>query len=182
MADQSSPFPHDWEALRPLVDQLLDTPPDQRFVVYAAVSGDDPVRRAELERLVAECERESLLLDHAAVDVFPELLRNEVGPPLPEVLGERYQIVRELGRGGMARVYLAQDIKHGRPVAVKVIRPELAATLGRRRFLHEIEIAARLRHPNIMPLFDSGDADGVLYFVMPYEDGLSLRARLQRDG
>jgi serine/threonine protein kinase len=81
----------------------------------------------------------------------------------------------------MARVYLARDAKHARNVAVKVIRPDVAASLGRDRFLREIGIAARLRHPNIVPLYDSGDADGVLYFVMPYEEGPSLGARL-RDG
>jgi TolB-like protein/tRNA A-37 threonylcarbamoyl transferase component Bud32/Tfp pilus assembly protein PilF len=94
------------------------------------------------------------------------------------VLGGRYGIEREIGRGGMARVYLAHDIKHARDVAVKVIRPDLAASLGRERFLREIAIAARLRHPNIVPLYDSGDADGLLYFVMPFEEGPSLRARL----
>jgi serine/threonine-protein kinase len=98
------------------------------------------------------------------------------------LLGGRYRTGRELGHGGMASVYLAHDIKHGRDVAVKVIRPELAASLGRDRFHREIAIAARLRHPNIVPLFDSGDADGVLYFVMPYEEGPSLRARLASDG
>jgi serine/threonine-protein kinase len=98
------------------------------------------------------------------------------------LLGGRYRTGRELGHGGMASVYLAHDIKHGRDVAVKVIRPELAASLGRDRFLREIAIAARLRHPNIVPLFDSGDADGVLYFVMPYEDGPSVSARLASDG
>ena len=97
---------------------------------------------------------------------------------LPELLGGRYRTGREIGHGGMASVYLAHDIRHGRDVAVKVIRPDLAASLGRDRFLREIAIAARLRHPNIVPLFDSGDADGVLYFVMPYEDGPSLRARI----
>ena len=97
---------------------------------------------------------------------------------LPDLLGDRYRIVRELGHGGMARVYLATDIKHNRQVAVKVIRPDLAASLGRERFLREIAIAARLRHPNIVPLYDSGDVDGVLYFVMPYEEGESLRQRL----
>jgi len=102
--------------------------------------------------------------------------------PLPELLGGRYRTGRELGHGGMATVYLARDIKHGRDVAVKVIRAELAASLGRDRFLREIAIAARLRHPNIVPLFDSGDDDGVLYFVMPYEDGPSARARLASDG
>ena len=100
--------------------------------------------------------------------------------PLPELLGDRYRIERELGRGGMACVYLAKDMKHDRPVAVKVIRPELAASLGRARFLREIAIAARLRHPNIVPLYDSGDVDGILYFVMPYEDGQSLRQLLER--
>ena len=82
----------------------------------------------------------------------------------------------------MARVYLAQDLKHSRPVAVKVIRPELAASLGRERFLREIGIAARLRHPKHHAALRFGRRDGLLYFVMPYEDGLSLRARLQRDG
>ena len=100
----------------------------------------------------------------------------------PVVPGDRYRMVRLLGEGGMARVYLAHDVKHGRDVAIKVIRPELAASLGRERFLREIAIAARLRHPNIVPLFDSGDADGVLYFVMPYEDGPSLRTRLDANG
>lgn len=183
MTDRApSPFPSDWGALAPLVDQLLDTPPERRSGLFAEVSGGDPERRAELERLVAECERESSLLDRPAAEIFPELLRGDESALLPETLGGRYRIERELGRGGMARVYLAEDLKHGRHVAVKVIRPELAASLGRERFLREIEIAARLRHPNIMPLFDSGDVDGLLYFVMPYEDGLSLRARLLRDG
>jgi eukaryotic-like serine/threonine-protein kinase len=131
---------------------------------------------------VAECERELPLLERPAVERFGQLIGDGSAPPLPEVLGGRYRIERELGCGGMARVYLAQDLKHSRPVAIKVIRPELAATLGRDRFLREIGIAARLRHPNVMPLYDSGDADGVLYFVMPYEQGLSLRARLERDG
>ena len=81
---------------------------------------------------------------------------------LPELLGGRYRIEREVGHGGMARVYLARDSKHARNVAVKVIRPDVAASLGRDRFLREIGIAARLRHPNIVPLYDSGDADGVL--------------------
>jgi serine/threonine-protein kinase len=136
-----------------------------------------------LERPVADCEREVPLLEGHAVDIFDQLAGDEVEEPaLPDVLGGRYRIERELGRGGMARVYLAQDLKHSRPVAVKVIRPEFAASLGRERFLREIEIAARLRHPSIMPLFDSGDVDGLLYFVMPYQDGLSLRARLDRDG
>lgn len=96
-------------------------------------------------------------------------------------LAGRYTIGRELGRGGMATVYLAEDVKHRRPVALKVLRPELAAALGTDRFLLEIATAARLQHPNVLPLYDSGEADGLLYYVMPVVDGESLRARMDRE-
>ena len=92
-----------------------------------------------------------------------------------EALRGRYRIEREVGHGGMATVYLAEDLKHHRRVAVKVLRPELAAALGPERFLREIEIAARLHHPHILPLYDSGDAGGVVYYVMPFVEGESLR-------
>ncbi len=101
---------------------------------------------------------------------------------LKAALADRYAIERELGSGGMATVYLAEDLKHHRKVAVKVLRPELAATLGPERFVREIEIAAGLTHPHILPLHDSGEADGFLYYVMPYVEGESLRERLDRDG
>jgi len=97
------------------------------------------------------------------------------------VLAHRYPIERELGRGGMATVYLARDPKHGRLVALKVLRPDLVATLGSARFLREIEVAARLTHPHILPLHDSGEAEGLLYYVMPYIDGESVRDRLNRE-
>jgi eukaryotic-like serine/threonine-protein kinase len=100
---------------------------------------------------------------------------------LAEALKDRYAIQRELGRGGMATVYLAEDLKHRRPVAVKVLQPELAAALGPDRFLREIELLARLSHPHILPLHDSGNADGFLYYVMPYVTGETLRARLARE-
>ena len=100
---------------------------------------------------------------------------------LKAALADRYSIQRELGSGGMAIVYLAEDLKHRRKVAVKVLRPELAATLGPERFLREIGIAANLNHPHILPLFDSGEADGFLYYVMPYVVGESLRERLDRE-
>ena len=96
-------------------------------------------------------------------------------------LADRYAIDRELGHGGTATVYQAQDLKHGRAVAVKVLRPELAAALGAERFLREIEIAARLTHPHILPLHDSGEAGGFLYYVMPFVEGESLRDRLNRE-
>ncbi len=101
---------------------------------------------------------------------------------LQAALSDRYAIERELGRGGMATVYLAQDLKHRRSVAIKVLSPELAATLGRERFLREIQTAARLTHPHILPLHDSGEANGSLYYVMPYIEGESLRDRLNREG
>jgi eukaryotic-like serine/threonine-protein kinase len=101
---------------------------------------------------------------------------------LREALAERYPIERPLGRGGMATVYLARDLKHHRSVAVKVLHPELAAGLGTERFLREIRIEAGLQHPHILPLHDSGEVDGFLYYVMPYVSGESLRQRLARDG
>ena len=100
---------------------------------------------------------------------------------LTAALAGRYRIERQLGSGGMATVYLAEDLKHHRQVALKVLRPELAAVLGPERFLREIEIAAKLNHPHILPLFDSGEAEGVLYYVMPYVAGESLRERLSRE-
>ncbi|MEO5509005.1 MAG: protein kinase, partial [Longimicrobiales bacterium] len=100
---------------------------------------------------------------------------------LRTALAGTYDIDRELGRGGMATVYLAQDKRHERVVALKVLHPDLAATLGPERFLREIKLAARLNHPHILPLFDSGDADSFLYYVMPYIEGESLRERLDRD-
>jgi len=98
------------------------------------------------------------------------------------LLGDRYAIEREIGRGGMATVYLAEETKHGRQVAIKVLLPELAATIGADRFLREIGIAARLSHPHLVPLIDSGDAGGLLYYVSAYLAGGSLRDRLQREG
>ncbi|MEO5824320.1 MAG: serine/threonine-protein kinase, partial [Gemmatimonadales bacterium] len=100
---------------------------------------------------------------------------------LSAALGDRYRFEREVGSGGMATVYLAQDLKHRRQVAVKVLRADLAAAMGAERFRREIEIAAGLHHPHILPLFDSGEADGLLFYVMPYEDGETLRARLRRE-
>src|SRR5437763_805353 len=105
----------------------------------------------------------------------------EILAGLKAALADRYAIDRELGHGGTATVYLAQDLKHGRSVAVKVLRPELAAALGAERFLREIEIAARLTHPHILPLHDSGEASGFLYYVMPFVEGESLRDRLNRE-
>ncbi len=100
---------------------------------------------------------------------------------LVAALADRYHVDRELGQGGMATVYLAEDLKHKRKVALKVLKPELAAVLGADRFVQEITTTAALQHPHILPLFDSGEADGFLYYVMPFIDGETLRAKLDRE-
>ena len=100
---------------------------------------------------------------------------------LSAALEGRYTIERELGEGGMATVYLADDLKHERKVALKVLKPELAAVVGAERFLVEIKTTANLTHPHILPLFDSGEADGFLFYVMPHIDGESLRDRIDRE-
>src|SRR5215813_13075707 len=97
---------------------------------------------------------------------------------LRQALAGRYDIVRELGAGGMATVYLARDVKHDRDLALKVLNPDLTESLGRERFLREIRLAARLNHPNILPLYDSGEAAGFLFFVMPVMLGQTLRDKL----
>ena len=100
---------------------------------------------------------------------------------LNAALEGRYAIERELGEGGMATVYLADDLKHQRKVALKVLKPELAAVVGAERFLAEIKTTANLQHPNILPLFDSGQADSFLFYVMPYVEGESLQDKLKRE-
>jgi serine/threonine-protein kinase len=101
---------------------------------------------------------------------------------LKDKLGERYELERELGQGGMATVFLAKDLRHDRDVAIKVLHPELSASIGAERFEREIKLAAKLQHPNILGLYDSGAADGLLYYVMPFIKGESLRDRLDREG
>ena len=96
-------------------------------------------------------------------------------------IGDRYRIERELGHGGMGIVLLAHDLKHDRPVAIKVLRPDVAQTVSADRFLREIRIAAQLQHPNVLALIDSGEVNGITYFVMPYVPGESLRERLDRE-
>jgi serine/threonine protein kinase len=106
---------------------------------------------------------------------------NDLCERLKAALADRYTIQKEIGRGGMAVVYLAHDLKHDRDVAVKCLLPDLAATLGSDRFLNEIRVTANLQHPHILPLYDSGEADDLLYYVMPYVDGESLRQRINRE-
>src|SRR5690242_17491394 len=113
---------------------------------------------------------------------MPEQLRESVTSiALTSALVGRYRIERQLGVGGMATVYLAHDLKHDRKVALKVLKPELAAVLGAERFVVEIKTTASLQHPHILPLFDSGTADGFLYYVMPFIEGETIREKLNRE-
>src|SRR6476620_7116026 len=106
---------------------------------------------------------------------------SDVLPRITSALDTRYRITRPVGIGGMATVFLAHDLRHERDVAIKVLHPDLAAALGAERFLAEIKTTAKLQHPHILPLLDSGEADGLLFYVMPYVAGESLRARLERE-
>src|SRR5829696_2288722 len=106
---------------------------------------------------------------------------SDVANRLSTALADRYRVERELGQGGMATVYLAHDLRHDRDVAIKVLHPDLGDALGGERFLSEIRTTARLQHPHILPLLDSGEAEGLLYYVMPLVSGETLRARLERE-
>jgi eukaryotic-like serine/threonine-protein kinase len=190
--------PDRWPEVNRAVDAALELPPEERaaFIDRACVA--DTELRRQVERLLAACERVERSGTFLATsgpafaapviaDLSAQAERAEAETPaafaaLAAALAGRYTIERELGRGGMARVYLARDERHARQVAIKVLSPDLARELGLERFLREIDIAARLRHPHIVPLHDSGEAAGLLYYVMPFIDGESLRERLAREG
>jgi serine/threonine-protein kinase len=180
-----------WTRTRGLVEELLALPPAARDAFLFARCGDDDGLRARVERLVAACERTgddwSFLARPAGELAAPLLsvtVRSEsahIFERLNTLLADRYRIERELGAGGMATVYLGHDLRHGRQVAIKVLHPEISAMLGVERFLSEIKTTAGLQHPNILTLFDSGSAGGLLFYVMPLVDGETLRARLKRE-
>ena len=169
-----------WAQLDPFIDAALELPAEEHSGYLDRVSAGDMSLRADLERLLAEAGRTDSLIDTAAAERFSLLLDDGTGS-LPGVLGDRFDVEREIGRGGMATVFLARDRKHDRHVAVKVLRPDIAAGIGADRFLREIRTAASLQHPHIVPLHDSGEADGFLYYVMPFLRGESLRERLERE-
>ncbi len=157
--------------LERIVDTLLAKRPDDRYQSAHAL-------RADLEALsttVAAGQRPT-------TRTWTKPPRAESPPPALRVaLAERYAVGAEIGRGGMATVYAADDLRHRRRVALKVLDPRLGAMLGAERFLSEIQVTAGLQHPNLLPLFDSGEVDGLLYYVMPLVEGASLRARLDRE-
>jgi serine/threonine-protein kinase len=169
-----------WQEVSGIVDEALELPVEQRARFLARACPSDDLRM-EVDRFLAACERSGGFLEGAATTFAAPLLANAASPRaedeaaaltlLRDALAGRYTIEHELGRGGMALVYLARDVRLNREVAVKLLRPEIAATLGAERFLREIETTARLTHPNILPLLDSGEAQGLLYFVMPFVTG-----------
>ena len=179
--------PDRWRVLEPLLDAALDLAPDERDA-FVETSCPDGALRRELLALIAACERGGSLLEVPAVVAYEPLLAEAAdAAALPLLLGGRYRIVREIGRGGMATVFLADDPRHRRQVAIKVLHGDVARLIGRERFLREIEIVARLSHPHILPLHDSGEMNGgggeggSLYFVTPFVSGESLRDRLNRE-
>jgi eukaryotic-like serine/threonine-protein kinase len=176
-----------WKLLEPLLDDALEMEAERRPAFLDDVCRGDAGLRAELDELLAACDKgDTILSDPAAVAYAPLLA--ETTPELPALISGRYHLVREIGRGGMGTVYLADDQKHGRQVAVKALHAEVAQLIGRERFEREIEIAASLSHPHILPLHDSGevkpDREGdpsFLYFITPFAAGESLRDRLLRE-
>ncbi|HEX6050228.1 MAG TPA: serine/threonine-protein kinase [Gemmatimonadaceae bacterium] len=176
--------PERWREIERVLDAALDLPPDQRAAFIATACGTDAEMRSEVERVLHAHDQLGDFLE----DPLPNAWSAPVSASAPPrssfgsgtTIAERYVLERELGQGGMATVYLARDSKHRRPVAVKVLDADLSRVLGAGRFLREIEITANLQHPHILPLHDSGEHEGLGYYVMPYVAGESLRERLSR--
>jgi serine/threonine protein kinase len=170
--------PERWQQVKGVFDQVLQRESGERAVFLDEVCGADLALKSQVELLLRADEGASGFLTRPAAGTasIPQ-------ERLSVVIADRYRLDRELGRGGMATVYLAYDLRHDRPVALKVLQPELAQALGpERRFLREIRTAARLEHLHILPLLDSGEAEGWLWYTMPYVEGESLRDRLRREG
>lgn len=165
-----------WERVWSLFDAALGLPVDER-TAFLERETDDEVLRREVASLLEGHEQEGGILDAVTGSVEEDLEER-----VRRALDARYGLVRELGRGGMSRVYLAWEQKHQRRVVIKVLLPEFAARHGTDRFQREVKLVARLSHPNIISLIDSGVVDGLAYYVMPYVDGETLRARLRAAG
>ena len=176
--------PERWQALEPLLDAALALSGDARARFLDEACRADAATRRELEAMLASCERREQsreLLDRPAAERFASLWAEpDEASHLQAALVERYSLEGETGRGGMAIVYRARDLRHQRPVALKVLRATLAGH-GLARFRREIALAANLQHPHILPVFDSGESAGHLWYTMPFVDGESLGARLRRE-
>lgn len=170
--------PSRWARLEALFDRAVELPPADRRAWITEQCGEDRDLADQLLRMLAAHERTGPL-DRPPVTRLPE---EDVRERLARALADRYVIDEALGSGGMAVVFRAHELKHQRSVVIKVLQPGLAAAIGPGRFSDEVRIAARLSHPHILALIDSGEADGLLYYVMPYVGGTSLRERLDEDG
>ena len=199
MSRAGTPSPERWQAIEATLQRALDTSPAERASFLDHACAGDPELRHEVESLMS-ADPATGFLERA---FLPELrvpndlqrldtpepsahelassTRREMAARLASAVSDRYGIERELGHGGMAMVLLARDLRHQRRVAIKVLYPELSALLGPDRFLKEIKLTASLQHPHILPLYDSGSADGLLFYVMPFVEGETLRTRLERE-
>jgi len=162
-----------------ILGRALELDPSARGTYFDRVCAGDAELRGEVDALARRADRASDFLEQPAAELAAPLFASRAVRP-----GDRlgpYQIVCEIGHGGMAAVYLAEDPRHGRQVALKVVEAHVAAAVGRQRFLQEIQLAARLLHPHILPVFDSGESGSRLWYAMPYVPGETLRHRLARE-
>jgi len=175
--------PERWRAVDAVLKAALSLPAPQRAAFVAEACAHDPALAREVDSLLEAHDRagDDFLERPAAVGA-PLVPPPPLGERLAAALAGHYVLEREIARGGMATVHLARDVRHQRRVAIKVLREEVAAAVGAERFLEEIRVTASLQHPHILPLFDSGSAGGLLWYVMPFVEGETLRARLERDG
>ena len=177
-----------------IVEAALELPESERESYIARACGDHAQVAQEVSSLLRACSRAAtdgeFLSNRAAdlaapiiaeVELQSAMLDTEAIIAIRRALVGKYTVEKELGRGGMATVYLGRDERHGRNVAIKVVHPELTSGVAAERFQREIAIVSALRHPHIVPLFDSGEVDGLLYYVMPFVEGESLRQRLDRE-
>ncbi len=172
--------PERWKDLEELLEQVLNVEPQDRRVFLNQACSHDPALRADVEAMLRATDEHSSFLQQPALDYVAPLvdrLARAESLPAGTRLG-RYEVQRQVGRGGMATVYLAQDLRHHRSVAIKVLHSDVGLSIGPERFLREIEVAAHLQHPHILPLIESGEDGGRLYYVMPFVEGESLRQRL----
>jgi eukaryotic-like serine/threonine-protein kinase len=165
--------PETWGRVKEIFSAALERSAADRATFLDSQCGTDASIRAEVESLLAAA---------ATHDSLADTLSRHIQTRLRSALADRYRLERELGRGGMATVFLAHDVKHDRPVALKVLHPELTMALSAERFEREIRLAARLQHPHILSVYDSGESAGQLWFTMPYVGGESLRDRITREG
>jgi eukaryotic-like serine/threonine-protein kinase len=175
--------PERWRAVDAILKAALGCEPSQRDAFVADACGDDTGLQREIASLLAAHDSAADFLERSPAESLGALgtALRPLAERLADALAGRYAIERELAHGGMATVYVGRDLKHDRRVAIKVLRDDLAAAVGAERFLEEIRVTASLQHPHILPLFDSGSADGLLWYVMPFVEGETLRARLARE-